>query len=126
MAIFGVGVDIVQMSRVADLYEKFPNRFPERILTESELKELKQQSEPVLFLAKRFAAKEAAAKALGTGFRKGVSFQDFEIQHESGGRPKLLVEGMASQIILDAGVQKLHVSISDEKSYAIANVILEK
>ena len=95
-------------------------------MTESELKELKQQSEPVLFLAKRFAAKEAAAKALGTGFRKGVSFQDFEIQHESGGRPKLLVEGVASQIILDAGVQKLHVSISDEKSYAIANVILEK
>jgi len=126
MAIFGIGVDIVEMARVRELFEKFPERFPSRILTETELEELEQQSEPVLFLAKRFAAKEAAAKALGTGFSKGVSFQDFEIQHERSGRPKLLVSGVASQFILKSRVQKLHLSISDEKRYAIANVILEK
>lgn len=126
MAIFGIGVDIVEMSRVAGLYKKYPEKFAERILTEGELIELKQQSEPVIFLAKRFASKEAASKALGTGFSKGVSFQDFEVQHDTYGRPKLLIEGAASQIILDAGVQKIHLSISDEKNYAIANVVLEK
>lgn len=126
MAILGMGIDIVEMSRVAKLFEKYPQKFPERILTDSELIELKQQSEPVLFLAKRFAAKEAASKALGTGFSKGVSFQDFEVQHDTNGRPELLIEGAASQMILDLGVHRIHVSISDEKNYAIANVIIEK
>lgn len=126
MAIFGIGVDIVEMVRVSKLYEKYPDKFPARILTDGELIELKQQSEPVLFLAKRFAAKEAASKALGTGFSKGVSFQDFEVQHDTNGRPELLIEGAASQIILDGGVHKIHLSISDEKNYAIANVVFEK
>jgi len=124
--IIGIGTDICDIKRIESLIERFGKRFLAKTFTEGEQAYCDAKARPAMSYAKRFAAKEAAAKALGTGFRKGVSFQDFEIQHESSGRPKLLVEGVASQIILESGVQKLHLSISDEKRYAIANVILEK
>lgn len=125
--IFGLGTDIVEIERVADVYESTGDGFVDRILTDSE--KLKIPKNPNLipaYLAKRFAVKEAAAKALGTGITEGVSFLDFTTEHTESGAPILIVSGKAAEIAEREGITSWHVSISDEKHYAVATVIAEK
>lgn len=126
MPVYGIGIEIVELERVASLYEKHQHKFPERVLTDAELAQFESQSDPVLFLARRIAAKVAATRALGTGFNKGVTYQDFEVRHSSHGKSELMVQGEAGQLVLQFGVQKLFLSIADEKKYTVANVVLEK
>ena len=125
--IFGLGTDIAEIERVADAYESIGDGFVDRILTANE--KLKIPKNPKLipaYLAKRFAVKEAAAKALGTGITQGVSFLDFTTDHTESGAPVLVVTGMAAEIAQRKGISSWHVSISDEKYYAVATVIAEK
>ncbi len=126
--IHGVGVDIVQIERMDANVERFGDRFAERILTATEMVEYRSQAEVRRgrFLAKRFAAKEAAAKALGTGFRDGLGLHDIGVGHDAMGRPLLEYSGRARELCADAGIRASHLSLSDEIRYAVACVTLEK
>ena len=125
MAITGIGTDIVALDRIEKLFEKHPQRFPQRILTAFELEEMQRMEQPVHFLAKRFAVKEAASKALGTGIADGVQFVDFEVRHDALGKPELQAYNRAAEIMRDKNITASHLSISDEKRYAVAYVIFE-
>mgnify|MGYP000633951289 CR=1 FL=1 len=121
MAIIGVGTDIVEIARFKP--EQL-DRMAKRVLTEQELLQFNQHKQPQRFLAKRWAAKEAAAKAVGTGIAKGVSFQDFEISNLASGAPVLTICGEAEKFI--SRPFKSHLSLSDEQTYAVATVIIER
>jgi holo-[acyl-carrier protein] synthase len=123
--IIGLGTDIVEIARIAKLYNKLSHDFAQRILHPLELAELQQVSFSEKFLAKRFAAKEAWAKALGTGFREQVSFHDMCIAHDKYGAPHLQAQGKLLEFMQEKGVSNSHVSICDEQHYASATVILE-
>jgi len=125
MAIIGIGTDIVEISRIKQVYKKYPKGFAERVLHANELKVLKKHSSPKTFIAKRFSAKEAVAKALGTGIANGVSFQDIEIANDENGQPLLFLHAKTREIADSLGVKKMFISLSDEKKYAIAYVMLE-
>ncbi|MEL7291260.1 MAG: holo-ACP synthase [Pseudomonadota bacterium] len=125
MAIVGLGTDIAEIERVEKALARSGEPFAKRILTETEwsrFSEIKQQGR---FLAKRFAAKEAASKALGTGIAAGVTFQDFEVTNDEFGKPLLSLSGQAQYIAQQQQVASIHLSISDERHYAVATVILE-
>ncbi len=123
--IFGIGTDIVEVSRIEDSLARFGEAFAQRILTESEWLSFKQSQTQPRFLSKRFAAKEAFAKALGTGLRAPAVFQNIGVAHDDLGKPVFdLAEEL--QAYLDTrGIRACHLSISDEKALAVAFVVLE-
>jgi holo-[acyl-carrier protein] synthase len=125
MAIVGLGTDIAEIERVEKALTRTGEPFARRILTEQEWQIFSATKQQAKYLAKRFAAKEAASKALGTGIAKGVSFQDFEIENDDFGKPLLSLTGVARERADAMGVNHLHLSISDERHYAVATVILE-
>lgn len=124
--IYGVGTDIVDIRRIQSAIDRFGDRFPGRILEQGEFRQydVLSKSEKARFLAKRFSLKEAAAKALGTGFRRGVILKDFALFHDEMGKPLLKLRGKAKEIAEKSGVNASHVSLSDEKEYAVAYVIM--
>lgn len=123
--IFGIGTDIVEVSRIEDSLARFGNAFAERILNEQEWLSYSQSSTQSRFLAKRFAAKEAFSKALGTGIRAPATFQNIGIAHDDLGKPVLDI-APELQLFLDSkGIRFMHLSISDEKALAAAFVVLE-
>ena len=123
--IAGIGVDIAETSRIERLAERYGDRFVERILTPSERAEFERRGRPVNYLATRFAAKEAVAKALGTGIGKQLSFQSIEIKNDAAGRPLLKLLDGVDRAILGRDDVKALLSISDERRYAVAMVVLE-
>lgn len=125
MSIVGIGTDIVETDRIRRLLARHGDRFLARLLTGDERRELESVADAAPYVARRFAAKEAAAKALGTGIADGVSFQDFNIGHDARGRPLLRLEGRAREIARRSGVSGVHLSISDERSHAVAFVVLD-
>ncbi|MBL4608810.1 MAG: holo-ACP synthase [Pseudomonadales bacterium] len=124
--IIGIGTDIVEIDRIVGVLSRQGESFIRRILTPTEQKQLLSKKDQARFLAKRFAAKEAASKALGTGFSQGVSWQDFEVSSDELGRPLLSFSGQAKLLIEQKGVTESHLSISDEKHYAIAFAVYSK
>jgi holo-[acyl-carrier protein] synthase len=122
--IFGIGTDIVQVSRMIALLERHGERFSRRILTDDEFKEFSLSKRPAYFLAKRFAAKEAAAKALGTGFGSGLQPCHIGVGHAEGGQPFLEWQGRANELVQILGVNRALLSLADEKDYAVAFVML--
>ncbi|NRN29070.1 holo-ACP synthase [Photorhabdus heterorhabditis] len=125
MAIIGLGTDIVEIARIEGVVERSGERLAKRILSESEWKQYQQHEKPVRFLAKRFAVKEAAAKALGTGIRNGLAFNQFEVVNDALGKPTLRLYGAAAELAQKLGAISLHVTLADERRYACATVILE-
>ncbi|SJL85234.1 Holo-[acyl-carrier-protein] synthase [Vibrio palustris] len=123
--LIGLGTDICEIDRIERVLERTGQAFAARILTPNELVVFTQTKQPARYLAKRFAVKEAASKALGTGIAKGVSFQDFAVANDELGKPILNVSGVAKQLSLEKGIVHYHISISDEKHYAVATVIAE-
>lgn len=123
--IVGLGTDIAEIERIEKALARSGRAFAERILTPEELAQFDSLKQQGRFLAKRFAAKEAASKALGTGIAQGVSFQDFLISNDDHGKPLLFLSGKAAQLADQARVTSLHLTISDERHYAVATVILE-
>ena len=123
--IFGIGTDIVEVERIRKLDSL--EKFADKILSLNELEVFKSQidEKKVTFLAKQFAAKEAVSKALGTGIGKDIRFNQIEILRNSDGKPYLNHDGIITTILNDLGITKTHVSLSDEKKYALAFVILE-
>lgn len=124
--IVGVGTDLVDVRRIEAALDRFGDRFAHKLLSEEEFHEYKRSTNPAKLLAKRFAVKEAAAKALGTGFRLGVSWQDFEIRHNELGAPCLSLHGKAEVRAKQLNMDRAWLSISDERTHAVATVILEK
>ncbi|EIF2256829.1 holo-ACP synthase [Vibrio cholerae] len=124
--IVGLGTDIAEIERVEKALARSGENFARRILTDSELEQFHTSKQQGRFLAKRFAAKEAASKALGTGIAQGVTFQDFTISNNELGKPLLALNGKAAQLATQLGVCSIHLSISDERHYAMATVILER
>ncbi|MBQ4076156.1 MAG: holo-ACP synthase [Mailhella sp.] len=124
--ILGTGFDITSLPRIKALLEKHGERFLMRILTAEELAALPSEpSRRVAYAAGRWASKEAAVKALGSGFSAGIGFHDVEAVTMEGGRPELRLHGRAKELADEKGVKKLHVSISHERDMAGAMVILE-
>lgn len=125
MSIKGIGTDIVSVSRIQSAYTRQP-ALAKRILTSEELKQMETLKEPERFLAKRFAAKEACLKALGTGLAKGMTWQDIRISNTPEGQPIVNLSGQAKIRAKDLQATVFHLSISDEADYAIAYVIAEQ
>lgn len=123
--IAGIGVDLATVSRVARIHERFGLRFARRFLHESEIALYQDHAIPERFLAKRFAVKEAAVKALGTGERNGVLLKDFYLQHDELGKPLLRVTGVARQLCEQRNISGFWVSLSDEGDTVAAFVVLE-
>ena len=124
--ILGTGFDLTALPRIKALLEKHEERFLARILTEDELSTLPAEpARRIAYAAGRWAAKEAAVKALGSGFSAGIGFHDVEVVSLENGRPELRLHGRAAELARDKGVTSLHVSISHERDMAGAMVILE-
>ncbi len=123
--ISGIGVDIIETARIEAVYERFGERFVSRILTDEERREYARRDNSCRFLATRFAAKEAAAKALGTGIGETIGFQSLQIDNDPQGKPLLQFLGSGSELISKRGIANALVSISDEKHYVVAMVVLE-
>jgi holo-[acyl-carrier protein] synthase len=123
--IFGIGTDIVEVARIEASIQQFGDEFARRILAESELNSYLQSHIKARFLAKRFAAKEAFSKALGTGLRAPVTFQNIAVSHDDLGKPLLVVAAVLKDFLQSKNITQMHISISDEKNLATAFVVLE-
>lgn len=123
--IIGTGLDIVELDRIKETLDRFGDRFCKRILTDAEISQLPTKNR-VPRIAALFAAKEAAVKALGTGFAQGVHFHCVEILHEESGRPCLRFLGAGRDVMKKLGARRAHVSLTHERGNAAAVVILEE
>ncbi len=124
MTILGIGTDIVEIARLAATLQRHPVRFPERILHPSELDRFANRANPAAWLAKRFATKEALAKALGTGIGKEVRLQEIETTHDPRGKPLLQLHGVTLATATAMGVTSCQLSVADERTHALAFVIV--
>jgi holo-[acyl-carrier protein] synthase len=125
MAITGIGIDLVEVDRIRALLERHGERFKARTFTEVEVAYCDGCADPAMHYAARFAAKEAGAKALGTGFAQGVSWADIEVARDAAGRPELRLHGGARELAEKQGVTRYHVSLSHTKEQAVAQVVME-
>ena len=123
--IVGIGVDIAETARVEKLIAKYGQRFARRILTADELLEFDRRKHSSSYLATRFAAKEAVAKALGTGIGAQFGFHSIQIDNDSQGKPLLRFLGSAVDLIAGLDINNAMISLSDEKHYVVAMVVLE-
>jgi len=123
--ILGIGTDIVTLERIAALHERYNERFAQRILSEAEMIEFANHTQPARLLMKRFAAKEALAKAAGTGLRHPVSMSQMSVIHDALGKPGFQFSDELSGHFSKMGVSHHHLSISDERDVAVAFVVLE-
>jgi holo-[acyl-carrier protein] synthase len=125
MKIVGIGTDIVSIARIQSIWDRFGSAFARRILATSELERLSLSRDPVPFLAKRYAAKEAVSKALGTGFRpQGILLTEIGVNNDALGRPYLEFSGSAGREMMRLNIIESHLSLSDEKEFALAFVVL--
>ena len=123
--IVGTGVDIVETSRIQQVFERHGERFARRLFTPDEIAYCERFKNKAERYAARFAAKEATFKALGTGWREGVRWIDVEVTHQPSGKPDLVLKGRAQELAQALGVTHAAVSISHADHYAMAQVILE-
>ena len=123
--IVGTGIDIAEVPRIRHSIERFGDRFLHRIFTEGEMRYCDSKANRAERYAARFAAKEAAMKALGTGWNHGVRWRDCEVVRRQGGRPTMMFHGIAGEFAAKLGVKNAALSISHTAEQAIAQVILE-
>ena len=123
--IFGIGTDIVEYARIEKMWARYGERFAERLLSGYELPELGGHADPARFLAKRFAAKEAFSKAVGSGLRHPVSLRRISVTHDGLGKPVLQFDEVLRTYLTQLGISGHHLSISDERNMVVAFVVLE-
>ncbi len=123
--IVGTGIDIVEVPRIAAAVKRFGERFLNRVFTASEVRYCQSKQNAMERFAARFAAKEAGFKAIGTGWRHGVTWRDVEVGREPGGRPTICFSGQAAEFAARLGVRRTSLSLSHTAEQAIAQVILE-
>jgi holo-[acyl-carrier protein] synthase len=123
--IYGVGTDVVEIGRIKAVLEKYGERFARKILCESELRRFESHRLKANYLAKRFAAKEAFTKALGTGIRAPANWHGVWVRNLPSGKPVLEFSQPLQRFLEGKGISSAHISLSDEKGVAFATVILE-
>lgn len=126
--IHGIGTDIVNTARIERLYKRYGDIFVGKILAQTEWLEWSNSppSHPILFLSKRFAAKEAFAKAIHTGLRYPVTLHNIAVVHDKNGSPEFLCDASLQNLLKEQGITKVHLSLSDEQDYVLAFAIAEK
>ncbi len=125
MKIGGIGVDIIEVERIRKMAEEHKERFLQRVFSDDELSYCMRFSDPFPHLAARWAAKEAVAKALGTGFSQGVTWKSISVIHTTNGEPLAVLTGSAKFIAASLGVRKIWLSLSHTKNYAAAVAVME-
>jgi holo-[acyl-carrier protein] synthase len=123
--IFGVGTDIVELSRIQATYDRFGEHFVRRILMDEEIELFRRNKQPVRFLAMRFAGKEATVKAMGTGFAHGVWLRDVGILNNSWGRPTVTWSERGERVCDRLGIGGGHVSLTDDAGLVVAFAVVE-
>ena len=123
--IVGTGIDIAEVPRIAEVIARYGDRFLRKIFTEGEIRYCSSKANRVERFAARFAAKEAAMKALGTGWNHGVRFRDVEVSRQPGKRPTITFHGKAAEFAAKLGAKNIALSLSHTAEQAIAQVILE-
>ncbi len=123
--ILGVGIDIIEVARIRASLEKFGERFGQRILLPDEMAYCLSHQHPAVFVAARFAAKEAISKAFGTGIGAALGWQDMEIRRKESGEPFVVLHGKGKELFEKRGAKRLHVSISHTDNYAAVMAVLE-
>ena len=123
--IYGIGTDLVDIERVKKILSKNRDGFVKRVLSEHEQALFANKADSAAYCAKRFAAKEAFAKALGTGIGKTVSFQDLTVRNNENGKPHFIPSEKLRLYLVEKGINQAHLSISDESQNAIAFVVIE-
>ena len=122
--IFGLGTDMVEISRIQKAIEKNP-RFLQKVYTEKEIAYCQRKRNPWQSFAARFAAKEAVSKAMGTGLGK-IGLTDIEVENQSSGQPQIVLYGAAKDFAREKGLGRVHISLSHSEAYAIATAIIEE
>ena len=123
--IYGVGTDLIEIRRIEQALQRFGERFARRILCGPELERFRGHRQPAAYLAKRFAAKEAFSKALGTGIHAPVNWHGVWVMNHKSGKPQLEFSDDLKRLLAKKGIRNAHVSLSDEREIACATVILE-
>lgn len=123
--IIGIGTDLVQIARIEKSLARFGEGFARRVLTQNEFEIFLNHKNQPTYLASRFAAKEAAVKALGTGFTHGIGFAQIGVANNAAGKPELYFLDKAMFLVQQKNIQQVHLSITHEKDYALAFVVLE-
>ena len=123
--IVGTGVDLAEVPRIRASIERFGDRFVKRIFTAAEIAYVDRKANRYERYAARFAAKEAGMKAIGTGWKRGVTWQDFEVANLPSGKPTLRLHGMAATISAKLGVRNISLSLTHTEQFGMAHVILE-
>ncbi|MDB4687288.1 holo-ACP synthase [Akkermansiaceae bacterium] len=124
MKVIGIGIDVVEVDRIKSSLEEFSERFLSRVFTRLEREYCQKQKMPELHLAARFAAKEAIAKAFGTGIGKEIGWLDMEILRKESGEPEVQLRGDARGYAKQRGVEQIMVSLTHAKQYAAANAVI--
>jgi holo-[acyl-carrier protein] synthase len=123
--LLGLGTDLIETRRVEQSIDRFGDRFLERIFSPREIAYCKRKKNAAESFAARFAAKEAGAKALGTGISRGVTWKDFEVKRETSGRPSLHLSGRAAELAVAIGVKRIQLSLTHSRDLAMAVVVVE-
>lgn len=124
--IVGIGTDIARVARIQRALDRWGDSFARRVLDARELESFRQSLRPAHMLAKHFAAKEAVSKALGTGFRQGVTLRQIGVTRDAAGKPLLYFAGRTAELIAAAGINNAQISLADEEEYALAFVVLSR
>jgi len=124
MHVRGIGIDLVPISRMRGVMERWQERFLTRVFTDDEIAYCRSRKDPAPHFAARFAAKEAGLKALGTGLRLGVSWRELEVRRERGGPPVLVLSGRTRELARARGAERMLLALSHDGDYAIAQAML--
>jgi holo-[acyl-carrier protein] synthase len=122
--VLGIGVDLTQMPRMRKVVARWDERFLQRVFTEQEIAYCRRRRDPIPHFAARFAAKEAALKALGTGLRMGVNWRELEVRRERGQAPTMVLHGRSRDIALAKGGDRVLLSLTHDGDYAMAQAML--
>jgi holo-[acyl-carrier protein] synthase len=123
--VIGMGTDLIETRRVQESIDRFGERFLERIFTAGEIAYCMRKKNAAESFAARFAAKEAGAKALGTGISRGVSWKEFEVKREASGKPTLSLSGRAAELAGMMGIRRVELSLTHSRELAMAVVLME-
>jgi holo-[acyl-carrier protein] synthase len=124
--VLGLGTDLIETRRIQESIDRFGERFVERIFTAGEIAYCTRKKNAAESFAARFAAKEAGAKALGTGISRGVTWKEFEVKRETSGRPSLHLSGRAAELAGAMGVRRIQLSLTHSREFALAVVVVEE
>ena len=122
--IIGIGIDLAKIPRMREVVTRWDERFLRRVFTDDEIAYCRRRRDPIPHFAARFAAKEAALKALGTGLRMGVSWRELEVRRERGQAPTMALSGRSREIAVAKGARSVLVSLTHDGDYALAQVML--